>query len=82
MSKGALFGGFLQVRVRGVLGGNPTIPLDLTSFWWTKSLLWDAHEVLLLSPKSCASSWSESGDWDLDLEELTRGLLFIPSSQA
>jgi hypothetical protein len=37
--------------------------------------------VFLLSPKSCANSWSESGDRDLDLEELTRGLLFMPRAQ-
>jgi hypothetical protein len=35
--------------------------------------------VLLLSPKSCANLWSESGDRGLDLGELSRGLLFIPS---
>jgi hypothetical protein len=35
--------------------------------------------VFLLSPMSCANPWSESGDRELDLEELTRGLLFIPS---
>ena len=32
MSKGAQFWGFLGPRVRGVLGGNPSIPLDLASF--------------------------------------------------
>jgi hypothetical protein len=35
--------------------------------------------VFLLSPKSFAKAWSESRDRDFDLEELTRGLLFIPS---
>jgi hypothetical protein len=30
--------------------------------------------VFLLSPMSCANLWSESGDRELDLEELTRGL--------
>jgi hypothetical protein len=35
--------------------------------------------VFILSPKSCAKPWSESGDRELDLEELTRRLLFIPS---
>jgi hypothetical protein len=35
--------------------------------------------VFLLSPKSCANPWSESGDRELNLEELTRGLLFISS---
>jgi hypothetical protein len=29
--------------------------------------------VFLLSPKSSLNSWSESGDRELDLEELTRG---------
>jgi hypothetical protein len=35
--------------------------------------------VFLLSLKSCAKLWSESGDQSLDLVELTRGLLFISS---
>jgi hypothetical protein len=34
--------------------------------------------VFLLSPKSCANPWSETGDRELDLEELTRVMLFIP----
>jgi hypothetical protein len=34
--------------------------------------------VFLLSPKSYANPWSESGDQGLDLRELTCGLLFIP----
>jgi hypothetical protein len=42
-------------------------------FWWTITWLWSAHEVFLLSPKSCANPWSESGDRELDLEELTHG---------
>jgi hypothetical protein len=29
--------------------------------------------VFLLSPKSCSNPWSESGDRELDLEELTSG---------
>jgi hypothetical protein len=33
-----------------------------SKFWWTKSELWDAHKVLLVSPKSCTNPWSESGD--------------------
>jgi hypothetical protein len=32
MSKGARFWGFLGFRVRGILGRNPSIPLDLASF--------------------------------------------------
>jgi hypothetical protein len=32
VSKGAQFWGFLFSRVRGVLGGISSIPLDLTSF--------------------------------------------------
>jgi hypothetical protein len=35
--------------------------------------------VFLLSPKYCANPWSELGDRELVLEELTHGLLFIPS---
>jgi hypothetical protein len=35
--------------------------------------------VFLLSPKSYSNPWSESGDGELDLEELTRGFC---SSQA
>jgi hypothetical protein len=42
-------------------------------------LLWSSHEVFLLYPKSCVNLWSKSRDEGLDLEELTRGLLFIPS---
>jgi hypothetical protein len=30
--KGARFGGFLRFRESGVLGGNPSIPLNLASF--------------------------------------------------
>jgi hypothetical protein len=33
--------------------------------------------VFLLSPKSCANPWSESGDQELNLGEFTRGLFFI-----
>jgi hypothetical protein len=32
MSKGAQFWGFLRFRESGVLGGNPSIPLNSTSF--------------------------------------------------
>jgi hypothetical protein len=42
-------------------------------FWWTITWIWSAHEVFLLSPKSCSDPWSESGHQELDLEELTRG---------
>jgi hypothetical protein len=44
-----------------------------SKFWWTKSWLWSAHEVFLLSPKYCANPWSESGDRELDSWGLTRG---------
>jgi hypothetical protein len=40
-------------------------------FWWTITWLWSAHEVFLLSPKSCLKPWSESEDQELVLEELT-----------
>jgi hypothetical protein len=33
----------------------------------------DSHEVFLLFPKCYANPWSDSGDRELDLEELTRG---------
>jgi hypothetical protein len=38
--------------------------------------------VFLLSPKSCSSPWSDSGDWSLDLEELTRGCCSSRAAQA
>jgi hypothetical protein len=37
--------------------------------------------VFLLSLKSYANPWSEIGDRELDLEELSRGLLFILRAQ-
>jgi hypothetical protein len=37
--------------------------------------------VFLLSPKSCANPWSDSGDQELDLEELTRGVVHPESSR-
>jgi hypothetical protein len=39
-------------------------------FWWTITWLRSVHELFLLSAKSCSDSWSESGDWKLDLEDL------------
>jgi hypothetical protein len=42
-------------------------------FWGHKSWIWDAHEVLLLSPKARANPWSESGDREGSLDELTHG---------
>jgi hypothetical protein len=80
--KGLDFWGFRCARVWCVLGGNPSIPLDSTSFWWTITWLWSAHEVFLLSPKSCSNLWSESGDRELDLEELTRGCCKSRAAQA
>jgi hypothetical protein len=58
-------------RVRGLLGRISSIPHDLASFGGKN--LGYGHEVFLLSPKSCSSPWSDSGDRSLDLEELTRG---------
>jgi hypothetical protein len=78
VSKGAQYWGFRCPRVRGVLGGNLSIPLGSTSFGG----LWSAHEPFLLSPKSCANPWSESGDRELDLEELTHGLCSSRAAQA
>jgi hypothetical protein len=64
--------GFLGSRVRGVLG-NFFDSSQFNKFWWTKSWLWNAHEVFILSPKSCANLWSDLGDRELDSGELTRG---------
>jgi hypothetical protein len=49
-------------------------------FWWTKSYICDTHEVLLVSLKSCANLWRESGDQEVDLGDLTRSSLFILSA--
>ena len=38
--------------------------------------------MFLLSPKSCAKPWSESGDRELDLGELTRGRCSSRAAQA
>jgi hypothetical protein len=38
--------------------------------------------VFLLSPKSCLDPWSESGDRELDLEELTSGCCSSRAAQA
>jgi hypothetical protein len=46
------------------------------------NLAMSAHEVFLLSPKSCSNSWSELGDREFDLEELTRGLCSSQAAQA
>jgi hypothetical protein len=37
--------------------------------------------VFLLSPKSCSDPWSESGDREFDLEELTHGFCSSRASQ-
>jgi hypothetical protein len=41
--------------------------------------LWTPHEVFLLSPKSCTSSWSDSRDRSLDFGGVDPRVLFIPS---
>jgi hypothetical protein len=61
VGKGAQYWGFHWSRVRGVLGGNPLIPLDSNEFWWTITCLWSSHVVFLLSPKPYMNPWSESG---------------------
>jgi hypothetical protein len=81
VSKGAQFRGFLLSRVRGILGGISSIPLVLVILV-DQILAIDAHEVFLLFPKCCAFLWSESEDRELDLGELTCGLLFNPRTQA
>jgi hypothetical protein len=72
VNKGARFWGFPRFRGSGVHGENPSIPLNSTSFG-------GPNRSYGIPPKSCANPWSESGDRDLDLEELTRELLFTPS---
>jgi hypothetical protein len=72
VSKGARFWGFQCYRVRGVLGGISSIPLDLASFGGP-NLGYVVPMRCLLSPKSCTNPWSDSGDRELDLGELTRG---------
>jgi hypothetical protein len=37
--------------------------------------------VFLLSPKSCSDPWRESGDQELDLEELIRGFCLAQAAQ-
>jgi hypothetical protein len=37
--------------------------------------------VFLLSPMSCSNPWSESGDRELDLEELTCGFFSSRAAQ-
>jgi hypothetical protein len=78
--KGARFWGFRCSRVCGVLSGNPSSSW-FNEFWWIITWLWSAYEVFLLSPKSCATPWSESGDRELDLEELTRGFCSLRAAQ-
>jgi hypothetical protein len=78
VSKGARFWGFLLSRVRGVLGGISSISLDLVSFsrpnhGYGMPMRYSYY------PQSYANPWSESGD--RDLEELTRGLLFVSRAQ-
>jgi hypothetical protein len=65
--------GFWCSRVRGALGGISSIPLDLASFGGQNLGYWTIHEMFLLSPKSCANPWSDSGVRELDLGELTHG---------
>jgi hypothetical protein len=45
------------------------------------NLAMECHEVFLLSPKSCSDPWSESGDRQLDLEELTHGFCSSRATQ-
>jgi hypothetical protein len=68
-AKGLDFGVF-GVLWLGVLGVDSS---RFSKFLWTKYLLRSVHEVFLLSPKSCANPWSDSGERELDLGELTRG---------
>jgi hypothetical protein len=81
VSKGARFGVFrvlgLEVLLarflRFLLFGQVLVGLNLAM---------TPHEVFLLSPKSCLSLWSDSGDQGLDLEELTRRCYSSRAAQA
>jgi hypothetical protein len=73
--------GFLEISWRGLLGVHLLIPLDLVSLGAQIIAMrcpWGTHTI----PKSRANPWSESGDREGSLEELTCGSLFIPSAQA
>jgi hypothetical protein len=68
----------LDFGVFGVLGLEEFLAgfLQFLLIWKvlvTETYLWTTHEVFLPSPKSCANLWSDSGDRELDLGELTRG---------
>jgi hypothetical protein len=54
---------FLVGFLRFLLFGQVLVGLNLAM---------TPHEVFLLSPKSCSSPWSDSGDRSLDLGEMTR----------
>jgi hypothetical protein len=69
--KGARFWGFLGSRVRGVLGGISSIPLILASFGGPNLGYGVPKRCSYYPPKSCAKPWSNSGDQELDLRELT-----------
>jgi hypothetical protein len=70
VSKGARFGVF------GVLGLEEFLAGFLRFL-----LIWHVL-VFLLSPKSCANLWSDSGDRELDLGVLTRGCCSSREAQA
>jgi hypothetical protein len=96
MSKGAQFGGFRGSRVRGVLGGISSIPLDLASFGgpnigygvpmrcsYYPQILGGIYSIPLdLASFGGPNPWSDSGDRELDLGELTRGCCSSPSGPA
>jgi hypothetical protein len=79
---GAQFWGFRCSRVRGVLGGISSIPLDLASFGGQNR----GYGLLMrcsYHPQSLVQvPVSDSGDRGLDLEELTRGCCSSRAVQA
>jgi hypothetical protein len=62
-----------SVGLTGLTGGYRSDSSWFNEFWWTIIWLWSAHEVFLLSPKSCVNPWSESGDRELVLEDWPAG---------
>jgi hypothetical protein len=59
--------------VRGVLGGISSIPLDLASFGGQKLGYGLLMRCSYYPQSLCANPWSDSGDRELDLGELTHG---------
>jgi hypothetical protein len=80
VGKGARFWGFQCFRVRGVLGGISSIPLDLASFGGQKSWLWSAHGCSYY-PKVLRKSMERFRRSGVGFGGLEPRVLFIPRAQ-